>query len=305
MLDLPTSIVRDLAWACFSSPLVQPHEIVDEGQALANCGLTLTPHRKIWLTQLEADPSALRAWLGSSPPRRLGLYVERLWHFFLEQDPSVEFVAHNVPVRGGGRTLGEFDCLYYCYDRERYFHLELAAKFYLGVAEPGPASWHQWWGPNTADRLDLKLGRMLEHQTRLGEQPAGRQVLRELGIDELACEAEIKGYLYQPYNMALPMPRGCSTAAQGLWVHASEVEELMSAHAAQYWQLLDRMAWLAPAASLITRHAHVPCSKSATLTALREHFQVSERPVQIAGFEAGTHDVLRVFVVPDNWPMGN
>ena len=37
--------VRDLAWACFSPPLMIVNELADDGDNVANCGLALTPAR--------------------------------------------------------------------------------------------------------------------------------------------------------------------------------------------------------------------------------------------------------------------
>ena len=109
-----TPAVRDLAWACFSPPLLHNDQLLADPGGLTNCYLELTPQRRDWLAALDRDPSALLEHLAVNAPRRLGLYFERLWHFFLQADPAVELLAHNLPVRDGGVTLGEFDCLYYC-----------------------------------------------------------------------------------------------------------------------------------------------------------------------------------------------
>ena len=129
-----TPAVRDLAWACFSEPLFLCKGLPPGAGPLQNCTLQLTPERAQWLERLDREPAALLAQVEETRKGRLGLYFEHLWHFFLRQDPAVDLLAHNLPVRHGTRTLGEFDCLYYCHQRQQYIHLELAVKFYLQAA---------------------------------------------------------------------------------------------------------------------------------------------------------------------------
>ena len=196
-----TQAVRDLAWACFSPGLLHSWEMADDGQNVADCGLSLTPARAHWLNELDRKPSALLEHLASKPGKRLGIYFERLWHFFLEQDPDTELVAHNLAVRDHGRTLGEFDIIYWCHQRQRHCHLELAVKFYLGKRQHTSVEtrshWQEWLGPNSRDKLNLKLDQLLQRQIRLGEHPVARECLAALGVFDPVPEISIKGYLFQ------------------------------------------------------------------------------------------------------------
>ena len=106
-----TREVRDLAWACFSPALFHSEELSDEGQNIANCGLSLTELRQNWLRALDLRPAPLHEHLSKLHSSRLGLYFESLWHFFLQSDSEVDLIAHNLPIRDEGRTVGEFDCL--------------------------------------------------------------------------------------------------------------------------------------------------------------------------------------------------
>ena len=120
--------MRDLAWACFSPQMLHLEQLADTPTGVSASTMPLTRARARWLQQLDRDPSALLTQLSSRPTHRLGVYFEQLWHFFLRSDPAVELVAHNLAIHDEGRTLGEFDCIYYCADRACHVHLENMAR---------------------------------------------------------------------------------------------------------------------------------------------------------------------------------
>ncbi len=96
--------------------------------------LPLTDERKEWLNALDRDDHALRQYMQAHcHSKRLGLVFESLWHFFLQEDPATELIAHNIPVRDGNKTLGEFDVLYYCHNTQQAIHLEPVSYTYLTV----------------------------------------------------------------------------------------------------------------------------------------------------------------------------
>ena len=215
-----TPAVRDLAWACFSQPMLRSDRLHSGGEPLGNCTLQLTAQRRTWLDALDECPEDLLQHLGQPAPARLGLYFERLWHFFLEADEDTELVAHNLPVRAEGHTVGEFDCIYYCRKRKRHVHLELAVKFYLQRPGSDGHDWAHWLGPNREDRLDRKLTRLLQHQLQLGVMPAARPVLAQLGIEDLDRELEVKGRLFRSLGGDCVYPDACLPPLQPTW-HAT------------------------------------------------------------------------------------
>jgi len=305
-MQLTDRHVRDLAWACFSPPLMITTAMADDQHNIANCGLVLNHRRVARLKALNKNPQPLRAFLGDQPPRRLGLYFEKLWHFFLQDDPGVELLAHNLPVRTGGQTLGEFDCLYYCRDRQRTFHLELAVKYYLGRPDQGSfgrhSPWSAWVGPNARDRLDLKLSHLLNHQSRLSQTDAGQRTLNEAGIETPAMEAEVKGWLYQPVNARLPLPRAYNAErTTGLWVKQSALQSHLSQCDPQRrWGILARQQWLSGADS-----STATLTSEQLLPAVEEQYRRWQQPVQIAALDllAGEwKEQTRLFVVDDIWP---
>ena len=72
---------------------------------MADCRFELDAQRRRWLVQLDEQPEPLLAHLAARRSRRLGLYFESLWHFFLQQDPATDLLATNLAVRTADRTL--------------------------------------------------------------------------------------------------------------------------------------------------------------------------------------------------------
>ena len=93
-LNLQTRQVRDLAWACFSPPLLISRQL-DSGIQLGNTNFRLSPERQQWLAELDRNPQPLLTHLAASKSPRLGIYFERLWQFFLDCYPAVELLAAN------------------------------------------------------------------------------------------------------------------------------------------------------------------------------------------------------------------
>ena len=301
-----TQEVRDLAWACFAPSLLHAQQLADDGQNIANCGLRLTAHRLAWLESLDRDATALLQHLATQRSHRLGVYFEHLWHFFLEQDPDVDLVAHNLPIQHEGKTLGEFDCIYFCHQRQRHFHLELAVKFFLGhhhsTTDEYASHWNEWLGPNTNDRLDRKIEHLMQRQIQLGKQPAARQVLEKLGIAELTREVEIKGYLFRSFMDALPPPYGFNP--DGRLCHYVELPQLDTYLAAYdkrstyHYLVMPKRRWLSPASQGVDIRQN-----SATLgNTLGQHFTQDSRPQLVAALDPAGEESRRFFVTAAGWP---
>lgn len=298
-----TREVRDLAWACFSPPLLLTRQLDDGQSGAANNPLSLTRQRQAWLQGLDRDAMPLLEHLAQQRSHRLGVYFEHLWHFFLAEDPATELLAHNLPVREQGKTLGEFDCLYYCHQRRQHIHLELAVKFFLSHRQDtgcGEASHrHEWLGPNTADRLDLKVNHLMQRQIRLADRPAAHDALLALGIGELAREVEIKGYLFQSLADPLPPPRGFSPQHRlETWLDIGQLEHFLVDKSARY-QPLPRAQWLS-GAQLSPGEAALDSKQLTTL--LREHLLADPRPQLVAALGPDGLETLRFFVTRPDWP---
>lgn len=289
-LQLRHPQVRDLAWACFSPPLLNSEQLGDPG--VGNCVLELTPARKQLLLQLDAAPAQLEAHLAIRSGTRLGLYFEALWHFFLTADTTLELVAHNLPVREGGKTFGEFDIIYWCPRRQQHVHLELALKYYLGL--PGQ---NVWLGPNQRDRLDNKVRHLIERQTRLSENPASTAPLQRHGVTDVQREIEVKGYLFDATSGPAVLPQGHHAGnALRYWL---DLEEFGSNHdAPARWAILARQQWLAPVH--IDPAAMLTNSNVAMLAS--ELFSKGRGPLMLAQCDEQGHERERCFLTPRHWP---
>ncbi len=298
-LNLTHPQVRDLAWACLGPPLLRV-ETLAPGAGVTDARLPLTAARTAWLHELDRQPQPLIDWLAAQPATRLGLYFERLWHFFLTRDSETDLLAHNLPVRSGGTTLGEFDCLYYCRQRQRPVHLELAVKFYLGwrrtTTAAGQSTAAEWLGPNTVDRLDLKLQRLLQHQSRLSLDPVGRELLASRGLEQPLREIALRGSLFQPsgdrlspppgYNPALPLPHWYPLSA---WRSGANAQGRLV--------VLPRLRWLSP-----LRHGTAIQAPEDLLVQLEARFARGGRPVLVVQVDDEGCESQRLFLAGDRWP---
>ncbi|MFK8049495.1 MAG: DUF1853 family protein [Halioglobus sp.] len=304
-------LVRDLAWACFDPPLVDTG-ILSAG-VVSNCALLLTPERERALEQLDANPTPLIDHMAKLRSHRLGIYFESLWHFFLEHDPAVDLIVHNLPIRSDGKTIGEFDCIYFCHHRKRHVHLELAVKFFLGVAdasdnptntEPAHSSeLNQWWGPECQDRLDLKVRHLLDRQIILSEHSAAKLRLAEFGIESLDREVEIKGYLFQPQDNPILPPVGYVGASiPDQWVHLKNLVEHSNKLEATHFKHLPKFEWLSPRVETETAHL---LSASELNQKMLHHFESESRPQLVSTLNEAGVECGRFFVVGNVWPFGS
>lgn len=265
--------MRALAWSCFSAPLIANGD--------RSCDFSLTDSRRAWLAQLDADDTPLRNHLDqrcSSP--RLGLVFESLWHFFLREDPNFELLANNLPVRQQGRTLGEFDVILADLHRGVHVHLELAVKFFL-ARRGGKVEYRDWLGPNRADRLDLKLARLNEHQLRLADTEGGRETLAELDIEHCHTHLRLAGWLFYPQHDAATPCALHPDHERGLWLRRSQFDS------ADDWRVLEKPLWLTADYS------------SAKVFSSAHWQRAAERPLMLINPQ-----LERCFIAPDDWPEG-
>jgi len=178
----------------------------------------------------------------------LGPYFESLWRFLIEQAPSHELLHHGLQINRNGQTLGEFDFILRNSKTNRLIHQEIAVKFYLGVRAPSPLRPSQtaWFGPNSIDRLDLKLAKMLDHQIQLADYPESRTQLATLGFWPPTKQMAMKGYLFRPLGDVLNLPAySHSDVATGEWLTIDRIEELRDL--TERWVILPKLHWLSQA----------------------------------------------------------
>ncbi len=296
--------MRDLAWACFSPPLLQIAHVAGKQSGVYACTPEFSRERAAWLGRLDRDPAALLEHLSARPTHRLGVYFEQLWHFFLQQDPETQLIAHNIAVHEAGKTLGEFDCIYYDRLLGRHVHLELAVKYFLGLPRNGgtcqATNRREWLGPDGRDSLETKLDQLLQRQIRLGDTVAGRRTLAALNILTTRKEIALKGYLFQPLSAPPPPPQGYNPACvMNLWLTCEQLDRHCAELDTSACFILPKMAWLSAS-------QHPACTEKLDRHELKAHalarFLKDPHPLLISAIDRYGQEANRFFVTPPGWP---
>ncbi len=225
--------LNDLHWV-LTSPLLAIHS--DYSPDIPQVDLT------------SVTPGNLLAALASQKSHFLGPYFESLWKYAIEQSRNLELIYHGLQVRRNNRTLGEFDFILRNKRNNRLVHQEIAVKYYLGVPLPSTQYPDQsaWFGPNSIDRLDLKLAKLLDQQVHLSDHPESQAHLTDLNLGQPVKQMLLKGYLFQPMGESLLLPPyGNPDATPGEWLSFDQLEEL--GKLCNQWQILPKLHWLSPA----------------------------------------------------------
>lgn len=304
LADLPNRLqhpqVRDLAWTILSPSLLSEAPRCQRNPLAASRWNNEPGLLADWLLRQDAEPSILHAWLSLHSTRRLGLYYERLWQYALSQAPDVQLLAANLPIRQNGSTLGELDLLF-C-DAQGVHHLELAVKFYLGLASDDGSQHSHWLGPGSHDRLDLKLAHMCQHQLPLCTQPATLAVLAELTGRPVQSSFWLGGYLFQPWPQSCTPPLGANPHhLHGRWVRQADWPIYEAEKPGAVWQPIERGAWLAAA-----RVAAAQRWDASSFADWLASGPAATRAQLLARLEPDASGVWleqeRVFLVADDWP---
>jgi hypothetical protein len=296
--QLRTPQVRDLAWVILSPPMLATTQWPQRHPLSASDWVTQPQALEAFLHALDQDNSALLQWLSRSSIRRLGLYYERLWQFAITHAPGVEMLAANLPIRAEGQTLGELDML--LRDRDGIHHVELAIKFYLGLAGADGRDSAHWFGPGSHDRLDLKLAHLNQHQLPISAREESRQALAALGIESFSAELWLGGYLFYPWCDSPQPPEGAHPDhLRGQWLHHKDWPRFAAQHPSARWQQLPRHAWLGPSRDDLPWSSEVFAQRLQQL----EPRSPAQLLVRLTPHPDGHwEEAQRVFLVPDQWP---
>ncbi len=165
-----------LEWLLASPPLVCPRQ---PGQHWPESLDGFWPDKARRLRALQSQPEPLQHWMATLNDWRLGRIFEHVLAFWLHQQPHLQILAENLPVREQGRTLGALDFLLQDLRDGKLWHWEVACKFYLQT--PLPEGGWQWLGPGKKDTLEKKLRHMRLHQLELSRHPQIQKWLTEQG----------------------------------------------------------------------------------------------------------------------------
>lgn len=283
--------VRALAWLIDAPGLLDSEAPQWRGR-VAGLGTGAGDAARGWLHDLDRAPAALHAHLAFQPFGRLGRYAEKLMTFYLNHLGVL--AAHNVQVRAGSQTIGEFDFL--VWRGGELLHWEFATKFYL--LEPAGAGDRQrqadyFVGPNLADSLGAKMDKIFGRQLALSSHPAAHPLLPQAVA---AAEALFKGWLFYPEGdyPLLPAPGVCAAHCRGFWCGIGGLAP------APRYALLPRLSWLAPALLPETD----TLDRAALEQRIDAHFDIDSMPVMVAllGIDGRqAFEVERGFIVPDGW----
>lgn len=285
--------VRALAWLIDAPGLLDADAPQWRGQ-VARLGRDAGDAAREWLQDLERAPAALHAHLALQPFGRLGRYAEKLMTFYLQHLGVL--AAHNVQVRAGNQTIGEFDFL--VWRGGDLLHWEFATKFYLlepAGCHAGSAQQQADYfvGPNLADSLGAKMDKIFSRQLALSSHPAAQPLLPQ---PVAAAEALVKGWLFYPDSEDPLLPTlGVSDAhCRGFWCGLAELAP------APRYALLPRLSWLAPA----LLPASETLDRGELEAKVNAHFATDTMPLLVALLRMdGLHalEVKRGFIVPDGW----
>lgn len=235
LLSYQTPAIRHLAWLCQAPQLLVSPMSFQPAQALP-------ADYQDQLLRWDRHPETRPARLAEPAERRLGHYFERLYQVMLTDLLGWDILLKNQQIRAGGQTLGELDFLVRNTGTGALEHHEIAIKYYLGVPEPGPST--LWYGPNARDRLDLKVGRMLAHQSGMAQRPETQALLSDLGLSEVITpKIFMPGYLFYPDSGNVSVPEFVAgDHLRGHWRYASELE----AQDVSNWVPLKKPHWIGP-----------------------------------------------------------
>jgi hypothetical protein len=320
-MRLNTPAVRDLAWVIGSPVLLDgcyqnAHPVTGNADVIIDdawCGQQFSKHLD-WLRALDESPQVLLDWLKPRQNKRLGYYFESLVEYWLRHEYHAGRLVSHLPITrtsvyGGQRTLGEFDFLLEDAEGRQIQHWEVAVKFYLQYRQGDGGV--VWYGPNSRDRLEIKLHKLFHHQLTLSRQPPASAALRDMGlISPVIPRLLLKGVLFYrsrgDWTHAESYFPGLSALhLRGWWTFLEPLEIPNATSTQSRWFSVPRLQWLAPAKIsrggenqlMNYRDLHNYCLNQ--LQGYRNPPLLAEMRLMDSG---NWEEVSRGFVVPQQWP---
>jgi hypothetical protein len=218
---------------------------------------------------------------------RLGHHFEKVHAALLAAQPGFVVHAVNLPLHGKGVTLGELDCLY-ADASGTVIHREVAVKYYLSCRDSQDVC--HWIGTGKVDRLDLKLQRMVAHQTQLSLLAEQMQLWPAAIPFPSVREVFVTGAFFRHASHGHWPSCMAEDAERGFWCTTGELLEEASQPDA--WVILDKPWWLSP-----THIARTPTTNRQTIAS---RIEASREPLLVASIERQRLG-QRGFVVPNDW----
>jgi len=273
----------DLRWCVRSAPLIRGDD-----------GGHIWPGTK-WCGQLEVGCVSPLPMPRDLHQFRLGQHFEALLKAWVDNREDMHINQMNLQVREGRRTVGEFDFLI---DKGPITeHWEAAIKFYLGTGDT--RNMGGWYGPNTADRFDLKFERLVKLQLNLADHPAARKTLARLDIKVDRALCFMKGRLFYPWEQfhtqTFEFPANVNPDHEkGWWITLDRFE---SAAPRDYRYVpLRKIDWLSP-----MKAGHEPDSLSLQELLARLKQRETQQATHVAIVNHQGDEQSRGFVVSARW----
>ena len=297
--------VRHLTWCLLSPPLASLNSVpaleIAEDNSLQD-----------WLMKLNTNPSHLLEYIQKNNHKLLGSYFECLWQYYLLNGPNVSLYADHIQVNNQKQTLGELDVL--AEINHKPHHIELAVKFYLQSPNSTGSEQDHWVGPQSRDRLDIKIDKLMQKQFPFLHHEATVNHLKDLKLSHNYQQAlALKGYLFSQYKMPYTLPEACSTGlCMGNWIHASQTQSLIKDNAAtdQLWILLPKHDWLGDFSTDINDTENNAIDSCTLEILIHQHFYQNDNPQKLFALMVISIKIddkryvedKRYFIVHDNWP---
>lgn len=291
--------VRHLAWCLFSEPMAlistTPAFKVEPSQTLL-----------AWLSELDRNPKPLHDYLATHNRVLLGSYFECLWQFFFQSSPDWQLLDHHIQIHQGKQTLGELDLLARNTRNKQAYHIELAVKFYLKPANLSGEQLSHWLGPQSHDRLDLKLHKLANKQLPFLQNPATQTELTRRNLPHRPLQALVlKGYLFEPWEQDNHKrhPDINPNANINTWLHEKHGDALFTKDTS--WVVLPKTHWLGPYQGTIDTALPVLTSEAAKQYVCT-HFNQTSSPYALMLAQVSnspkTIELARFMLVHNTWP---
>ncbi len=298
-MQLNDSKVRLLHWCINSPELAHAKEVLPLKQE-ANSKLNN------WLASLDRKPIKIHQFLQGNATKRLGLYFESLWQFYLEHGPHWQLLGHNLQIIEQKQTLGELDILALNQDSD-YYHIELAVKFYLQHPDQSGKECHHWIGPQTHDQLDIKLKILNERQFPILHHSQSQKLLKSLNIGKpIHQRLVLKGYLFHQFQHSYLLPIEVNPQCNiGQWLHQKDINTLTNNH--DTWAFIEKPQWLGPLILPKVKNSHlVMCNTTANQFA-HKHFLAKPNNyalmlVKLTERQNVYEEEKRYMIMCDAWP---
>lgn len=281
----------DWQWAVASSPLLDEAVVA----VMPVCKVIKEPRWfcredcvALWQSVQTMADSLLRL---PENNQRLGHYFEQLLVAALQHSSRYQLLAHNVVLSHEQRTLGEFDLIVQDLRDGAVEHWEVAVKFYLGCDDIERTQ--NWHGAHFRDRLDRKLKHLWCQQTQLAWSEQGQTLLDKQGWPVSRTRVFCKGRLFYPLQRFLLEHRvrfAATNHLRGFWATQAQFRE---------WISPDRHLAYVPRMHLL---AALSAQTSLVSTGQLPELAAGDRPCLLAVCDDSGNELMRGFVVPDDWP---